>query len=330
MRPRITVFGSANVDFIMQAPHLPALGETVTDCSFLQTFGGKGANQAVAAVRAAGAVTFVGALGNDPYEPIMRENFVSDGMDVTHLLKCDDISSGTALVMFDDQGNNYLTVSPGANYRVSAEYIASLEGVIAASDWIVLQQEIPREANETVLRLAEQHDIAVLFNYAPAQDLTLRPSRAIHGLVVNETEAIALNGKEFDTSDTDAAGAVSLELLGAGEHRFVVVTLGEKGSVIAENGAWQHIPAAPCVPTDATAAGDTFCGYLAVALGEGKSLAHAAMLASQASAMAVSKMGAQPSIPYRNELDASGSDTTPSHDRSGSLAGSNAWGRKSG
>lgn len=130
MKSKITVIGSANIDFIMRAPHLPALGETVTDCSFLQTFGGKGANQAVAAARAGGAVTFVGALGNDPYEAIMRRNFVDDGMDVSHLARCEDVSSGTALVMFDGEGNNYLTVAPGANHRVTPGAVKAAEPAI--------------------------------------------------------------------------------------------------------------------------------------------------------------------------------------------------------
>jgi len=305
MNPKITVIGSANIDFIMQAPHLPALGETVTDCSFLQTFGGKGANQAVAAARAGGDVTFVGALGNDPYEPIMRQNFVDDGIDVDHLAKCDDLSSGTALVMFDGEGNNYLTVAPGSNYRVTPDSVRAAEDSIAAADWIVLQQEIPLEANQATLELAEKHHRPVLFNFAPAHDLRLQPGPAIHGLVVNEIEAAAVAGLDTPPADAPAAEAVGRKLLDRGGHRFVIVTLGSKGSVaLTRSGESFHAPAIPCKAVDSTAAGDTFCGALAVALADNKPLEEAARFAAAAAALAVSKAGAQPSIPRRPRIEA--------------------------
>ncbi len=303
MPPKITVIGSANIDFIMQAPHLPAVGETVTNCAFLQTFGGKGANQAVAAARAGGAVTFVGALGNDPYEPIMRENFQRDGMDLTHLARIEDVSSGTALVMFDGGGNNYLTVAPGSNYRVTPKSVIAAEAAIRDADWIVMQQEIPLEANRTALELAARHQRPVLFNYAPAHDLRLRPGPEIHGLVVNEIEAAALAGSELDVSDPVAAEAIAKDLLAKTGHRFVIITLGSQGAVAAEADGSFHIPAAPCEPKDSTAAGDTFCGALAVALAEGSSLATAMRFAATAAALAVSKIGAQPSIPSRKEIE---------------------------
>ena len=305
MTPRITVIGSANVDFIMQAPHLPAVGETVTDCSFLQTFGGKGANQAVAAARAGGAVTFVAALGNDPYAPIMRENFARDSMDLTHLAVLDEVSSGTALVMFDGGGNNYLTVAPGSNHRVTAESVRAAEDSIREADWIVLQQEIPLEANQAALELAARHQRPVLLNYAPAHDLRLRPGPEVHVLVVNEVEAGALAARPLAADDLAAAEAMAGELLAAGGHRAVILTLGARGSVAATPEESFHLPAAPCEPVDSTAAGDTFCGALAVALGEGAPLRDAIRFATTASALAVGKMGAQPSIPTRAEIERS-------------------------
>ncbi|NBD38890.1 MAG: ribokinase [Verrucomicrobia bacterium] len=304
MKTKITVIGSANIDFIMRAPHLPALGETVTDCSFLQTFGGKGANQAVAAARAGGAVTFVGALGNDPYEPIMRRNFLDDGIDVEHLAKCDDLSSGTALVMFDGEGNNYLTVAPGSNYRVTPDSVRAAEEAIAATDWIILQQEIPLEANQAALELAAKYDRPVLFNFAPAHELRLKPGPAIHGLVVNEIEAAAVAGLDTSPRDVPEAATAARKLLDRGGHRFVIVTLGSKGSVaLTRSGESFHVPAAPCKAVDSTAAGDTFCGALAVALAENKPLEEAARFAAAAAALAVAKAGAQPSIPRRPRIE---------------------------
>ncbi|MFP4358359.1 MAG: ribokinase [Puniceicoccaceae bacterium] len=303
MEARITVIGSANVDFIMRAPHLPAVGETVTDCSFLQTFGGKGANQAVAAARAGGAVTFVAALGNDPYAPIMRENFARDGMDLTHLAVLDEVSSGTALVMFDGGGNNYLTVAPGSNHRVTPEAVRAAEDAVREADWIVLQQEIPLEANRTALELAARHGRPVLLNYAPAHDLRLRPGPEVHLLVVNEIEAGALAGRTLDPDDPAAAEAIAGDLLAKGGHRAVILTLGAGGSVAATPEETFRVPAAPCQPVDSTAAGDTFCGALAVAMGEGASLRDAIRFGTAAAALAVGKMGAQPSIPPRAAIE---------------------------
>lgn len=304
MKPRIAVIGSANVDFIMQVDHLPAVDETVIGGIFMQTFGGKGANQAVAAARAGGEVTFISAVGNDPYAALMRENFARDGIDITHVAEHADVASGAALVMFDGTGHNYLTVAPGSNARVTKAKVEAAEEAIRTADWVVLQQEIPLEANETALALAARHDRPVLFNYAPAHDLRLRPGPAIHGLVVNEVEAAALAETAGKIENPAQAAEAAQLLLARGGHRWVILTMGGQGAVMADTEGTVHIPAAACEPVDATAAGDTFCGALAVALGEGRALAQAARFATAAAALAVSQAGAQPSIPTRPAIDA--------------------------
>lgn len=303
MKPHITVVGSSNVDFIMQVPHLPDIGETVTDGNFVQTFGGKGANQAVAAARAGGDVTFVTALGNDVYVQQQLDNFQADDISTEYIAIEPDIPSGIALVIFDQKGDNYLTVAPGSNYRMTPERIQRIERVIARSDWIILQQEIPVAANRAVLELAAKYEQPVLLNYAPAIDLTLQPDANVHGLVVNEVEAAALVGKSFDSENIEATIELASQLRKKGEHRFVIITLGDKGAVFAKKLETGHILAHKCQAIDTTAAGDTFCGALAVALGEGKVLTDAIWFASAASALAVCKVGAQPSIPQREAIN---------------------------
>ncbi len=298
MKPKICVLGSANVDFVMQVPRLPGKGETVGGGHFFQAFGGKGANQAVAAARSGGDTTWVGAVGNDPNAQRMLDSFSSDGLHLEHIKECENVSTGSALIMVDASGNNYISVAPGANAEVTPEFVSSCERAIEGSDWIVLQMETPTEANERILDLAATHHVPVLFNYAPAVDLTLRRDERIHGLVVNETEAAALLGRE---DATDMIGAAR-ELLTSGRHRFVVLTLGVEGALVATAGDVIQVPAYSVRAIDATAAGDTFCGALAVALGEGKDLAAAVRFATAAAALAVTRAGAQPSIPKRDEI----------------------------
>ncbi|MDF3130441.1 ribokinase [Kiritimatiellaeota bacterium B1221] len=303
MKPSITVIGSANVDYIMQVPHLPAKGETVMDASFFQAFGGKGANQAVAAARAGGEITFVGALGNDATAKVYLEGLKADGLNTDHVSMERDTAGGSALIMFDGQGDNYLSVAPGANACVTPERADAAEEVIAAADCVVLQMEIPLETNERILELAAKHETPVILNYAPANNLGLKPSEAIHGLVVNELEAAALAGEDADRVDSDSAGALADRLRKNGGHQFVVITLGKDGSVFADAAGVQRGKAFVVDAVDTTAAGDTFCGALAVALGEGRSLADAVRFAAGASALSVMQVGAQSSIPRREAIE---------------------------
>ncbi|HBC86656.1 MAG TPA: ribokinase [Lentisphaeria bacterium] len=300
MKNRITVIGSSNVDFIMKAPQLPQVGETVTDCIFQQTFGGKGANQAVAAARAGGGVTFVTCLGEDLYAPILMKSLKKDGIDVSKIQKFKDMNTGSALVMFDGSGENYLTVSPGANYKLTPKIVKECEKIISGSAMILLQMEIPLESNLKVLDIASRHGVPVLYNYAPIRDASIKVTGKMSGLVVNEVEAAALLGIKNVADGKEGKAAESLLKKGPS---FVIITLGSKGAVIASEDGIRQVPAFKVKPVDTTAAGDTFCGALAVGLVEGMELDEAVRFASAASAISVTRMGAQPSIPFRREIE---------------------------
>ncbi|MEO0514168.1 MAG: ribokinase [Planctomycetota bacterium] len=303
MPAKITVVGSANLDFIMRVPRLPAVGETIMGGEFSQAFGGKGANQAVAAARAGGEVALIASLGSDATAETYLAQLQADGINTTHVNRETDVAGGAALIMFDHHGENYLTVAPGANLRVTPERVLAAQDMIQTSDWVVLQQEIPVATNRAVLEIASKHDTPVMLNYAPANDLSLRPDAAVHALIVNETEAGLLGGVNIDPADREACQQLAARLRQDGGHRLVVMTLGKAGVVFADADGFDAVPAFAAEAIDTTAAGDTFCGALAVALGEGQSLADAVRFASAAAAVSVTRIGAQPSIPTREEIE---------------------------
>jgi ribokinase len=298
----LTIIGSANVDMIMQVPHLPAPGETVTGGTFQQVFGGKGANQAVAAARAAAGVScsFIACVGRDVFAGPMLAGFSADGLDTSPVIQDDFAPTGTALITIDAAAENCIAVAPGANYRLLPEHIEARRELIARSSMLVLQMEIPLATTRRIIEIAGECGTPVLLNYAPMVSRELELDARVHYLVVNETEAQQLSGWAAGTVAEAAGAAKQLRLRG---HRAVIVTLGAQGAVVADEGGERHIPALPAVPVDTTAAGDTFCGALAVALVEGSPLDDAMRFASAAAAIAVSRLGAQPSIPWRAEIE---------------------------
>lgn len=297
---KIVVIGSSNVDLIMKMDHLPEKGETVTNAEFFQVYGGKGANQAVAAARAGGNVAFVNCVGEDAYTPQMVVNYINDGIDTQYVFPENGISSGHALIMIGGQGMNYISVSPGANYRLTPEKINQAMPVIDEAAMIVMQFEIPEETIRHVTAIAHKKNIPVLWNVAPARsfDFSLLPK--INILVLNEVEAGFLSGMLVKT-ETDAEIAAG-KLIGIGVEK-VIITLGSGGALAVTGDGKVSVPAFTVEAIDTTAAGDTFCGSLAVALVEGKSLKEALIFASAAAAISVTRMGAQPSAPYRNEIE---------------------------
>jgi len=297
---RITVVGSSNVDFIMKMPHLPRRGETVTDADFLQTFGGKGANQAVAAARAGGDVRFVNCVGDDHHGAAIVENLKAAGVDTASVFAATGVASGTALVMVDDRGDNYLSVAPGANYRLTRDHIDQVRAQIADAAMIVLQCEILTETLEYVMELAAEQQRPILLNLAPARTLTEASLRKVRYLILNESEAEFLCGFPVDSLRRAVQAAETLRMRGP---QAVLITLGSHGVCVACGGPATHVPASTVTAVDATAAGDVFCGALAVALVENQPLEEAVRFANAAAAICVTRLGAQPSIPSRQEIE---------------------------
>lgn len=305
---RIVVIGSSNVDLIMKMDHLPEPGETVTDAEFFQVYGGKGANQAVAAARAGGTVSFINCVGEDAYTPEMVENYKKDGIDTTFLFHEKGIPSGHALIMIGDDGENCISVAPGANYRLTPGKIDQAITLIEDAAIIILQFEILPETIRHVLDLAGEHQIPVLWNFAPAREFDLKYLDKVGILVVNEVEAGFLAGISINNiHDAEQASRILLRK-GVGS---VVLTLGDKGAMMMDPKERIHVPAFPVKAVDTTSAGDVFCGTYAVALTEGRPQEEALRFACAASALCVTRMGAQPSAPSREEIENFISGDTP-------------------
>lgn len=298
--PRITVVGSANLDFVVRVPRLPTPGQTVTGGTFMQAFGGKGANQAVAAARAGAEVVMVACLGNDPYADALRSGLLADGIDATHVARHAERPSGAALIMVAADGANCIAVAPGTNDSLTPERVRAASAEIARSAMLVLQLETPPPASLEAIAIARSRGVPVMLNYAPVRGAPIELNVGIDILVVNESEAAELCGLPEVGTANAARTADTLRRRGPG---MVVVTLGPDGSWFDDGRAPFAVPAFPVPPVDTTAAGDTFCGALAVALAEGQPLPRAARFASAAAALCVSRPGAQPSIPRRREID---------------------------
>ncbi|NSW57783.1 MAG: ribokinase [Armatimonadetes bacterium] len=285
----------------MKVPRLPAPGETVTQGEYCQVLGGKGANTAVAAARAGGRVEFAACLGDDPFGRAMLEEFAADGIGTSHCLLIQGKPTGTALIMVGASGENCIAVAPGSNADLTPERVRELVPLIAGADWVLLQMEIPVESNRAILQVAQENDVDVLLNYAPVGNGELALSPAVSALVVNEVEAAALCGNSIESVADSFDAARRLVEQGPG---LVVVTLGAEGLVACDGGQAIAIPAFTVKAVDTTAAGDTFCGALAAALAERRDLPDSLRFASAAAAISVTRMGAQPSIPKRAEIEA--------------------------
>ncbi len=297
---KIVVIGSSNVDLIMKMDHLPEKGETVTNAEFFQVYGGKGANQAVAAARAGGDVTFVSSIGDDAYAPGMVKNYADDGIDTSFVFKEVGIASGYALIMIGDAGNNYISVAPGANYKLTPQRIEEAIPAIEEASIIVLQYEITEEALKFVIDLANSKSIPLMWNFAPARSFDLSYIPKVNILVLNEVEAGFLTNMKVENEHDSEKAAQAL--LDKGVEK-VIITLGSEGAFVMTTENKINIPAFKVDAVDTTAAGDTFCGAYAVAIVEGKPEKECLRFASAAAAISVTRMGAQPSAPTREEIE---------------------------
>ncbi len=294
----ITVFGSINFDLIGGVERLPRPGETVSGGAFATAAGGKGANQALAAARAGARVRMVGAVGGDEFAAPALALLREGGVNLTGLRQVEG-ATGVALILVDGAGENVIAVMPGANATVSEADAEELQ--FGPDDVLLLQLEVPVSGIDAVARRAKAAGARVLLNFAPfrADALALLPN--VTHLIVNESEcdlvATSLAVSPTDTVGQALALAVKLDL-------NVVATLGKDGAIAASGGEVFRAAALAVQVVDTVGAGDTFCGYLATALGEGRALVDGLALAAAAGSLACTRPGAQPSIPKRAEVAA--------------------------
>jgi len=296
---KILVIGSSNTDLIATVKRFPTAGETITGTSFLQVMGGKGANQAVAAHRLGGDVKFITCLGTDANGQNTLKHFREMGLNISSTLLVENVSSGTAIILVDENGENCIVITPGVNNSLSADYINKIKDDISDCDIVVLQMEIPYQTVKEVCALAHQHRKIIILNVAPACQIDDELIKMIDILVVNETEAEALSGTKMDEIGEEAI-ANHLLALGA---KTVVLTLGKQGCLMRNGKESFSLPAFQVKALDTTAAGDTFCGALAAELSRGKEWKEALRFAAAASAICVTKMGAQSSIPTEKDVN---------------------------
>lgn len=285
----ILVAGSANLDFVVRAAHIPAPGETVMGQTFTTYPGGKGANQAVACARAGGAATaMLLALGDDAHAlPLLAS--LEDARVRLHTVRCPDQATGCAFICVADNAENAITVAPGANLRLQSQHLPDLQGI----SHLLMQLEIPIATVTAYAQRAQARGVQVVLNAAPAQALPPELMRAVDLLVVNEGELRALVTE----------GATVASMVQQLDVPTVVVTLGQRGCIARQHDDFVLQPAFKISPLDTTAAGDTFCGTLVAHLGRGETLARALRTASAAAALACTASGAQSSIPTAAAVD---------------------------
>ncbi|WP_157209216.1 ribokinase [Mariniflexile maritimum] len=297
---KILVIGSSNTDLIAKTKRIPAAGETVEGKQYLQAMGGKGANQALAAHKLGGDVKFITSLGNDTNGKKTLKYYKKIGLDVGSSLIVKDIPSGTAMIWVDDNGENRIIINPGANKELSSEYMLSKKEEIVNSDVVLLQMEIPYDTVKTICEMASVAGKKVILNVAPAYKIDYEIIQNIDVLIVNETEAELISGKKINIVGAEGVINCLLEL----GVKSVVLTLGKNGCIMKDKDRRQIIvPAFDVKAIDTTAAGDTFCGGLVAELSRGHDWKRALNFASAASAICVTQMGAQPSIPSEVEVE---------------------------
>lgn len=296
---RIIVIGSSNTDMVIKSKKLPAPGETILGGTFLMNPGGKGANQAVAAARLQGDVTFVAKTGNDVFGSEAKHLFDKEHIDTRFLISDDKNPSGVALINVDENGENSIVVASGSNGTLAAYDINEEVFVNKSDDIFLMQLEIPVGTVEYVAQKASVKGNRVILNPAPARQLSSDLLSCLYMIIPNETEAELLTGIKVTDALTAEIAAKKLYTRGV---KNVVITMGGNGSYLLTPTLSKMISVVPVKAADTTAAGDVFCGAIAVAISEGKSTEEAVIFANKAAGISVTRMGAQASAPYRSEI----------------------------
>jgi ribokinase len=297
----VIVFGSINMDLVVRAPRLPARGETLSGDNFFTAPGGKGANQAVACARLGATTRMVGRVGGDVFGSALRESLSDNGVDVARVRVGAGGSSGVALITVDAQADNTIVIVPGANGTIGFDDVARIDPLLRDSRLLLLQLEVPLESVIAAAGVAHDHGLTVILDPAPARPLTPELYGLVDILTPNETEAAALTGL---TLDSDAAVAKAAALLQTRGARNVIIKLGGRGAYVrlvgSSEGTFRRAFKVKAI--DTVAAGDAFNGGLAAALAEGRSLDEAVSWGMATGAISVTRPGAQPSMPTREEV----------------------------
>jgi len=298
---RIAVIGSLNMDLVVRAPRIPKPGETIIGTHDLQMIpGGKGANQAYCSAKLGAEVAMIGRVGDDIFGEQLVNNLNKAGVNTHYIIQDIEASTGIAMIVVDESGQNSIVVSPGANGRVAPSDISHAEAVFLSANLILLQLEIPLPTVIEAAQLAKKHGVKVLLNPAPAQKLPNELLSLIDIMIPNETEAAILS--EYDVSTDNGIKQAAAKLHQSGI-KTIIMTRGSQGASLITENKITHFPAFPIKAVDTTGAGDAFVGSFAVAFAEGKSITSAIMFGNAAGALATIKPGAQPSMPSRDDLD---------------------------
>jgi len=297
---KIVVVGSINTDMIVKVPRIPKPGETILGEKFSTAAGGKGANQAVAAARAGGDVTFIARVGNDMFGKQALEDFESNNINAKYIKTDNAEPSGVALIFVDEKGENSIAVASGANARLSHRDVTEAEEVIKSADILLMQLETPMESVKRAAKIAKDAGVKVILNPAPACPLDNTLLSTLYVITPNESEAELLT--DISVTDFPSAEKAAFILLDRGVE-VAIITMGSKGALIKTRELTKIVPGFKVNAVDSTAAGDVFNGSLVVAMAEGKTLEETVQFANAAAALSVTKLGAQPSAPKRIEIE---------------------------
>ncbi|AZP31653.1 ribokinase [Cronobacter sakazakii] len=298
---QLVVLGSINADHILNLEAFPAPGETVTGSQYQVAFGGKGANQAVAAGRSGADIAFIACVGEDDIGERIRQQLSRDNIDVAPVSAVAGESTGVALIFVNGEGENVIGIHAGANAALTPERVNEQREKIANARALLMQLESPVESVIAAARIAHENQTTVILNPAPARALSDDLLALVDIITPNETEAEKLTGVKVVDDDSAAQAARVLHQKGI---ETVIITLGSRGVWLSVNGEGQRVPGFRVKAVDTIAAGDTFNGALMTALLEGTPMLEAIRFAHAAAAIAVTRPGAQPSVPWRDEIDA--------------------------
>lgn len=297
---KLVVLGSINADHVLNIRQFPQPGETVIGSHYNVAFGGKGANQAVAAGRSGADISFIACVGSDDIGERVRQQLASDRIDTHPVEAIDGTTTGVALIFVNAEAENVIGIDAGANKALTPEYLARYQQQIIDASALLMQLESPLESVIAAARIAHANGTQVILNPAPACELPDELLSLVDMITPNETEAEKLTGIKVITADDAASAAQVLHDKGIAT---VIITLGSKGVWLSQNGKGKSIPGFKVKAVDTIAAGDTFNGALVTALLEGMPMGESVRFAHAAAAIAVTRAGAQSSVPWRHEID---------------------------